>query len=124
MTESCKRISLWLLFLKTGVPQVTLSLHFCNLLSLRLDIYTSLSVVESDYGRIDTVLTFSPDNTSLSVSVDIQDDSLIESTETFALRLFLSSQDDNLLVFSPAITLISIFDNDRKCIFSYAGHTL
>ena len=58
--------------------------------------------------------------------VNIQDDSRIEPTETFALRLFPFIEEDPLLVLSPSVTLVSIADNDRKYnyIILYAGHIL
>lgn len=65
-------------------------------------------------------MTFSPGSASLSIRLNIQDDSLIEPAETFALRLFPSGQEDPLIVFSPAVTLISVADNDRK--YFYMGH--
>ena len=68
----------------------------------------------SDYEPIDTFLTFSPDNTSLSVPVTVLDDSFLEPTESFALRLFPSG-DISTAVFSPEVTEISIIDNDSKC---------
>lgn len=67
----------------------------------------------SDYERIDISLTFSPDNTSLSIPVTVLDDSLLESQESFALRL-LDFSDVSTAVFSPAVAEISIIDNDSK----------
>ena len=69
--------------------------------------------IDSDYDPIDTILTFSPGNTTQTVTVNIQDDSLLEPTESFSLRLF--PPEDPLVVVSPGVTLISISDNDRKC---------
>ena len=64
-----------------------------------------------DYDRIDTVLTFTPQTTRQSLLIGIGDDSLIESTETFSLRLFPFEEEPSV-VFSPSMTVISIIDND------------
>ena len=65
------------------------------------------------------ILTFSPDNTSLSIPINIIDDSFLESQETFALRL-LSFDEVSPAVFSPAVAVVTIFDNDSK----YCVHKL
>ena len=54
-----------------------------------------------------------PGTTRLAFDVIIIDDSLIESSESFSLRLF-PSEEESSVVFSPAVAVVTISDNDSK----------
>ena len=64
----------------------------------------------SDYKAINQNLTFAPGVTSLTITVPISDDILVEGAEHLSLRL---SQPDRAVLGLSMTTTLTILDNDR-----------
>ena len=72
---------------------------------------TALS--SSDYTSLDQILTFSPTNTGIMISVPIQDDDLDEVDETFLAHLALDQTESALsALIQPDEATLTITDDD------------
>ena len=74
-----------------------------------------IHIAGSDYTPTTQMVTFSPSVTSSSITVAIQDDNIAEDREQFFARAELVSLDADSVVIDPAITSVTIDDNDSKC---------
>lgn len=101
--------------------------YYSSFLTYHLCLIASLG--EMDYIAITSVLTFDPQSErSMFVDVSAQDDSVIEPTESFTVRLSSFEEGGSgvpttmlspATVFSPAEAVITIFDNDSKCSYNH-----
>ena len=72
---------------------------------------TALS--DSDYQSVNQTLTFSPTNTTITISVPILDDQVDEDREFFIVKLALVNEQQNVQI-QPDEATVFVEDNDGK----------
>ena len=68
----------------------------------------------SDYNSTVQPLEFLTGDTQLPLNITIVDDSVLEETESFTVRLILTARDINVLLGPNNITRVVIHDNDGE----------
>ena len=68
---------------------------------------------DSDYQSVNQTLTFSPINTTITISVPILDDQVDEDQEFFIVKLVLVNEQQNVQV-QPDEATVFVEDNDGK----------
>ena len=82
--------------------------------SIRL-LLTPVYVAPADYQAVTRTITFSSSVSTVSVTVTIFDDSILESTENFVGNL-TDPQSQTGISLTPSIANVNITDNDGKLI--------
>ena len=67
-----------------------------------------------DYDSGPYTVTFTAGDTSASVSVPINDDSILENVEKFMVTIMTGPLPDGVTRGNPGRTTVNILDNDRK----------
>lgn len=60
-------------------------------------------------------MTFTPTNTSLTISVTIADDNILEEREHFVAVFSVGGGQERVDVSGPDNTTVTILDNDSEC---------
>ena len=89
-------------------------IHNVRLPSVRL-LLTPVYVAPADYQAVTRTITFSSSVSTVSVTVTIFDDSILESTENFVGNL-TDPQSQTGISLTPSIANVNIMDNDGKLI--------
>ena len=59
-------------------------------------------------------MMFPPGNTNVPLDIQITNDNILESNETFSLNIISSSVPDRVTIGSPGQSAVTIIDNDSK----------
>ena len=73
----------------------------------------SSAIIPGDYIAVDTLLTLSPSQTTISINVPIIDDNLDEPDELLGADLELQTDNDGVTI-APGTASVEIVDNDGE----------
>ena len=80
---------------------------------VRLFTTDATALSSQDYDPINQTLTFSPDNTRITISLTVRDDDIDEEDEDLLASLELSIEDDDQMVqITPDQATLTIIDDD------------
>lgn len=71
-----------------------------------------------DYSDFDELITFPVDASNLTITVDIQDDMIFESSEAFTITMSDTGGDTEVVV-EPNVTTVEIIDDDSKSVIIF-----
>ncbi len=75
-------------------------------------------IATGDYIASSQVFTFTPSETRFTAVIDIVNDEILESSESFSVRAELVSTDNNLISVDPDESIVTIEDDDSKLVAS------
>ena len=82
--------------------------------SIMTNLPLTFSVSPSDYGAVDTLLTFAACVKRSCVNVSIVDDTILENVESFDVNLKRTPDLDRSITLAPVDGVVEIIDNDGR----------
>ncbi len=73
-------------------------------------------IATGDYIASSQVFTFSSSETQFTAVINIVNDDILESSESFSVRAELVSTDDNLISVDPDESIVTTEDDDSKLV--------